>query len=138
MTKQQALNIVVAQLLFESYPTVSEFYVTTDGQAFVNNTDAEAHANFLDKKNAAVQNVKRADLEEKAADAENKKPEVDAKEAAQNAALQAVGAAEDEVSKAQAAWEKASDAKKDQAQKRLTKAIEALKLANKAAAELNA
>ena len=61
MDKATAILIVAA--LFESYPTVNEFHVTTDGQAFAEKQNAESHAVSLDKTAPVVVTVIREDLE---------------------------------------------------------------------------
>lgn len=60
MNKAKAILIVAA--LFESYPSVNEFHVTTDGQAFAEKQYAENHAVSLDKKEPVVVTVSREDL----------------------------------------------------------------------------
>jgi hypothetical protein len=45
MDKQKAIAIVAA--LLPNYPTVTDWFVTTDGQAFVDKAQAEDHAAFL-------------------------------------------------------------------------------------------
>jgi hypothetical protein len=60
MNKAKAILIVAA--LFESYPTVNEFHVTTDGQAFAEKQNAESHAISLDKKEPVVVYVSREDM----------------------------------------------------------------------------
>lgn len=57
ITKKQAQNI--AEELFKSYPSVDEFHITGDGQAFELKHNAEAHASFLDKKEPLVITITR-------------------------------------------------------------------------------
>jgi hypothetical protein len=45
MDKQKAIALVAA--LLPNYPTVTDWFVTSDGQAFIDKTQADDHAAFL-------------------------------------------------------------------------------------------
>lgn len=45
MDKQKAIAIVAA--LLPNYPTVTDWFVTSDGQAFIEKQQADDHAAFL-------------------------------------------------------------------------------------------
>jgi hypothetical protein len=56
--------IVLAKALFQSYPSVNEFYFTNDGNAFEQRHTAESHANTLSGKLPEVTTVTRQEIEE--------------------------------------------------------------------------
>ena len=59
MHKNKAIEITTD--LFEHYPSVDEFYVTEDGQAFTQKDFAQNHAASLDKGNPTYETVTRED-----------------------------------------------------------------------------
>lgn len=59
MHKNKAIEITTD--LFEHYPSVDEFYVTKDGQAFTQKDFAQNHAASLDKENPTYETVTRED-----------------------------------------------------------------------------
>lgn len=62
MNKAQA--IILCAAFFATYPSVDTFFVTTDEQVFANDHDANAHAEFLNKKEPVVITVNRDDKAE--------------------------------------------------------------------------
>jgi hypothetical protein len=82
MHKDKAIEIT--KDLFEHYPSVDEFYVTKDGQAFTQKDFAQNHAASLDKQNPTYETVTRTDEVEDAiapTDTEVEVPEETATEA---------------------------------------------------------
>ena len=71
MNKNKA--IILCAALFASYPSVNEFHVTSDGQAFAEKQNAEAHASFLNKKEPVVVSVSRDDKAESTEETEGEK-----------------------------------------------------------------
>lgn len=66
-------NKKLAKEYFATHPTVEEFHFTADGQAFINKTDAEAHARSLADK--GIECVKRgADATEGESESGETKP----------------------------------------------------------------
>lgn len=57
MNKEKA--ILIAAALFATYPTVNSFFITSDGQAFENSENANAHARSLAKDEQNVTTVTR-------------------------------------------------------------------------------
>jgi hypothetical protein len=57
MTKAEAQKI--AEFFFKTYPSIPAFHITTDKQAFASINDANAHADFLNKKNPEVFTIER-------------------------------------------------------------------------------
>lgn len=59
----KALAIELAAAHFVSYPSVPEFFITSDGQAFADKQNAENHAVSLDKHSPVVVTVGRDEAE---------------------------------------------------------------------------
>lgn len=62
MTKSDLIEI--AKELFKSYPTVNEFFFTSDGNAFEHRHVAESHAFTLNSKLPEVTTVTRQETEQ--------------------------------------------------------------------------
>ena len=62
MTKSDA--IVIATALFNSYPSVNEFFITVDGNAFEHQHNAECHACALNVKTPEIILITRQETEQ--------------------------------------------------------------------------
>lgn len=109
MEKKSA--IAIASGLFQSYPSVNEFHITTDGSGFIAKHDAEAHADALNKKEPVVITVTREEAEASSEDDSNTK---------------AIEAATQKVEKLTKKLETAKPEKKEAIQKELETAQEEL------------
>jgi len=59
---KKIIALQIASLLFKNYPSVDEFHITEDEQAFENKHNAEAHASFLNKNEPVVITISRDDV----------------------------------------------------------------------------
>ena len=125
MNKNKA--ILVATSLFISYPSVDKFHITSDGQAFIGEHEAESHAGFLDKKNPVVFEVNRDD---KATSEKAAKDEVSAEQAAVDKYTGMVIGLEKALGKAAAAKKPAIQKTLDEATGLLAEAVAALEKSN--------
>jgi hypothetical protein len=62
MTKTDAA--VIAKALFNSYPSVNEFFITVDGNAFEHQHNADSHAYSLNSKTPEVIPITRQETEQ--------------------------------------------------------------------------
>lgn len=129
MNKQKAILIVAA--LFATYPKVNEFHVTSDGQAFIQKTDAEAHSHFLNPKEPVVVSVTRDEAEAAKNDGKEEPTPTEVAQAKVNAAKKVF-------EKAETAFGKATAPKKADAETKMNEAKTALEVAEKELADLQA